>query len=89
MRSLTITLPDDIVEDIEARVAAGDYASESDLVRIALEAFPAPAQDPAVETWLRDVVVPRCRERAAHPTPLVPAEEIVDRIQRRFAAKHR
>ena len=87
MRSLTVTLPDDFVEEIEARVANGDYASESDLVRDGVESILA--DDPSLDGWLRDVVVPRCRERATDPGVLIPAEEIVDRIQRRFAARER
>lgn len=87
MRSLTVTLPDDIVQAIEARVAAGEYASESDLVRDGLEGFLG--DDAAVESWLRDEIVARCRRRASDPSPSIPVEDVMDRIGRRSAAGHR
>ena len=87
MRSLTVTLPDDLVAAIEARVAAGDYASESDVVQNGLEGLLA--DDPAVEDWLRDEVVARCLMRAAGPSASIPAEEVLARVQARYTAKHR
>ncbi len=87
MRSLTVTLPDDIVQAIEAKVAAGEYASESDVVQDGLEDLLA--DDPALENWLRDEVVARCRKAATDPSSVIPAEDILDRIQRRFAAGRR
>lgn len=87
MRSLTVTLPDHLVDAIEAKVAAGEYGSQSEVVQDALENFHA--EDPSIESWLRDVVVPRCREHAAHPASLIPAEEVVDRVQRRYATRSR
>lgn len=87
MRSLTVTLPDDMVEAIEARVAAGEYASASELVR---EELGGPiAGDVELDDWLRDVVVPRHLARAADPSPLIPVEDVLGRVQGRFAAKYR
>ena len=83
MRSLTVTLPDDIVENIEARVAAGEYASESDLVREGLDSFLA--DDPELEDWLRNVVVPSCEQMRADPSIAKPIEGVLERIQHRFA----
>lgn len=87
MRSITVTLPDDIVLAIEARVDAGEYASESDLVREGLEGFLN--DDAAVESWLRDEIVARCRRRASDPSPLIPVEDVMDRMGHRSAAGHR
>ncbi len=87
MRSLTITLPDDLVAEIEARIAAGDYSSESDVVRNGVEGLLA--DDPAVEGWLRYEVVARCLMRVSGPPASVPAEEVLARVQSRYSAKHR
>ncbi len=87
MRKLTVTLPDDLVQAIEVRVAAGDYASESDLVRDGLEGFLA--DDPAVDDWLRTEVAARYRKRAVDPVRLTPAEKVVEGVRNRFAAKQR
>ena len=81
--SLTVTLPDDIVRDIEARVAAGEDASESNLVRDGLESFLADDQD--LEDWLSDVVVPRCEDTAPRSSTASPIEGVLERVQRRFA----
>ena len=86
MRSLTVTLRDDLVQAIEAKVAAGEYASESEIIQDGLASLLEVDQD--LDAWLRDEVVPGCRNRAADPSTLVPAEEVLDRVQRRFAAKH-
>ena len=85
MRTLTVTLPDDIVQAIEARVAAGDYASESEVVRDGLESFLA--DDPDLEHWLRDIVVPRCEDSASRLSTAAPIEGVMERIQRRYADK--
>ena len=61
MRSLTVTLPDDLVQAIEAKVAAGEYASESEVVQDGLASLLEFDQE--LEAWLRDEVVPRCRNR--------------------------
>ncbi len=85
MRRRTVTLPTGLVEAIEARVAGGEYSSKSDVVQDGLEHFLA--DDSTLESWLKDVIVPRCRNRAAHPSTLIEAEEILDRVKRRSAAK--
>ena len=55
-RSITVTLPADLVDALHARVEAGEYASESEVVRDGLRALPA--RDLAIEIWLREKVVP-------------------------------
>lgn len=52
----TISLPREQAEFIDEKVAAGDYASVSEVVRAGLRALRE--RDAAVERWLRDEVAP-------------------------------
>ena len=53
-QQLSITLPIEMAEAIKAKVAAGEYASESEVIRDGLRVLLA--RDRAVEQWLlRDV----------------------------------
>ena len=52
---LSITLPDDLAAQLRARVASGQYASESDVVAEALRTLEDREQ--CVEQWLRTEVV--------------------------------
>jgi Arc/MetJ-type ribon-helix-helix transcriptional regulator len=51
---LRITLPDDLADALRAKVASGEYATESDVIREALGLLFA--RDRVVETWLRERV---------------------------------
>lgn len=53
---LSITLPNEMAEAVKAKVARGEYATESEVVREGLRALLE--RDRAVETWLREQVVP-------------------------------
>jgi putative addiction module CopG family antidote len=55
-QSLSITLPLDMVEMIKTKVASGEYATESEVIRDGLRTLAA--RDAAVEKWLREEVVP-------------------------------
>ena len=52
----TISLPDEQADFIDAKVASGDYASASEVVRAGLRALKE--RDDAIERWLREEVVP-------------------------------
>ena len=52
---LSVTLPDDLAARVRARVASGEYASESDVVAEALRTLQDREQ--TVEQWLRTEVV--------------------------------
>lgn len=84
MRALTVTLPDDIVEEIEARVAAGDYASESALVLDSLDSHFAAGFD-LDERQVAEIRA-SCAEMAADPTLGIPIDEIMDRVRRKAVA---
>jgi antitoxin ParD1/3/4 len=54
-RQLTVTLPDDVAYGLDARLAAGEFESESAVVVAGLRALGGGS---GLEEWLRDAVVP-------------------------------
>jgi antitoxin ParD1/3/4 len=80
-RQLSITLPNDMADAVRERVRAGEYASESEVIREGLRALSA--RDRAVEAWLRDEVTEAYDKLAADPSRGVSAEE----LRRRLAEK--
>ncbi|MDB5426134.1 MAG: hypothetical protein JWP23_2516 [Phenylobacterium sp.] len=54
-QQLSITLPIEMAAEVRARVASGEYASESEVIRDGLRVLRV--RDQAVETWLRGQVV--------------------------------
>ena len=55
-QQFSITLPNEMAEAVKSKVAAGEYASESEVIRDGLRALLA--RDRAVETWLHEQVGP-------------------------------
>jgi len=49
-KQLSVTLPNEMAKEVAARVASGEYASESEVIRDGLRALQA--RDKAVEQWL-------------------------------------
>jgi putative addiction module CopG family antidote len=81
-QQLSITLPNEMAEVVKAKVRAGEYASESEVIRDGLRALLA--QDRAVESWLREQVGPAYDALKADPARAVTA----DQVRARLAAQH-
>lgn len=64
-RQLSITLPNEMADLVKAKVAAGEYATESEVVRDGLRTLLA--RDRAMEVWLREQVVPAAQALKADP----------------------
>ena len=62
----TISLPGEQAAFIDAKVAAGDYASASEVIRAGLRALKE--QDDAIERWLREEVAPTYDAMLADPS---------------------
>ena len=71
---LSVTLPDDLAEQVRAKVASGQYASESDVVSEALRTLQASEQ--SVEQWLRTEVVQAYDELEADPSSGASLDEV-------------
>jgi len=77
-RPISVTLPHDMAAMVEAKVASGEYATESEVIRDGLRALQA--RDAAIEKWLRNEVAASYDEFAADPGIGVPADEIMARL---------
>ncbi len=82
-QQFSITLPNEMAEAVKAKVATGEYATESEVIRDGLRTLLA--RDRAVESWLRDQVGPAYDAIKADPTRAVS----VDRVRARLADEHR
>jgi antitoxin ParD1/3/4 len=72
-QSLSITLPHEMAQMVKSKVASGEYATESEVIRDGLRTLAA--RDAAVEKWLRDEVVPTLKAIKADPAQLVDADQ--------------
>ena len=82
-QQLSITLPLEMAEAVKAKVATGEYASESEVIRDGLRVLLA--RDRIVESWLREQVAPAFDAVKANPKRAVS----VDAIHARLATEHR
>ena len=82
-QQFSITLPNEMAEAVRAKVAAGEYATESEVIRDGLRALLA--RDRAVEDWLRSDVASAYDAMKADPSRAV----TVDRVKARLAAAHK
>ncbi|MCW7761572.1 ribbon-helix-helix domain-containing protein [Photorhabdus luminescens] len=55
-QQFSITLPNEMADVVKTKVMTGEYATESEVIRDGLRALMA--RDRAVESWLREQVVP-------------------------------
>ena len=65
-QQFSITLPNEMAADVRAKVASGEYASESEVIRDGLRALHA--RDKAVDHWLRNEAVPAYEALKADPS---------------------
>lgn len=65
-QQFSITLPNEMAEAVRAKVAAGDYATESEVIRDGLRSLLA--RDRAVASWLRETVAPAYDAIKAEPS---------------------
>jgi putative addiction module CopG family antidote len=82
-QSLSITLPIEMAEMVKAKVASGEYATESEVIRDGLRTLAA--REAAVERWLREEVVPAYDAHKADPTHAVPLNEGMAQVRARIA----
>jgi putative addiction module CopG family antidote len=82
-QSLSITLPVAMARRVKRKVASGDYASESEVIREGLRALES--QDAAVEEWLRSEGVARYDAYHRKPSRGRPAAEVFDRLRAHHA----
>ena len=81
-QQLSITLPNEMADAVKAKVRAGEYASESEVIRDGLRALLA--RDRAVESWLHQQIGPAYDALGADPSRALSAEH----VRARLAAEH-
>ena len=73
-QQMSITLPNEMAEFVRTKVANGDYASDSEVLRDALRALRE--RDRAVEAWLRNEVVPAAQALRNDPSRALSADQV-------------
>jgi putative addiction module CopG family antidote len=81
-QKMSITLPNDMADMVKKKVRAGEYASDSEVIREGLRALIA--RDRAVENWLHNQVGPAYDALKADPSRAVTA----DQVRARLASEH-
>jgi antitoxin ParD1/3/4 len=79
-QQMSITLPNELAAAVRAKVASGEYASESEVIRDGLRTLIA--RDRAVEHWLRGQVGPAFDALKADPSRAVTAAQVRARLAR-------
>ncbi len=77
-QQMSITLPIEMAEAVKNRVAAGEYATESEVIRDGLRALLA--RERAVENWLHAQVLPAYDALKADPSRGLTADQIRARL---------
>ncbi len=81
-QQLSITLPNEMADVVKAKVRAGEYATESEVIRDGLRALLA--RDRAVESWLHQQVGPAYDALKADPARAITPGQ----VRARLAAEH-
>ncbi|MGC5703570.1 type II toxin-antitoxin system ParD family antitoxin [Pseudomonas sp. NFXW11] len=81
-QQLSITLPNQMADVVKAKVASGEYATESEVIRDGLRALLA--RDRAVEAWLASQVAPAYD--ALKAGTLIPLS--TEQVRARLLAEH-
>ena len=82
-QQFSITLPTEMADAVKSKVATGEYATESEVIRDGLRALLA--RDRAVESWLHEQVGPAYDALKVDPTRAVTIED----VRASLAAEHK
>ena len=73
-QQFSITLPKEMADIVKTKVAAGEYASESEVIRDGLRVLMA--RDRVMETWLSQEVGPAYDALKADPARAIAIEQV-------------
>lgn len=82
-QQFSITLPNEMAEAVKSKVASGEYATESEVIRDGLRVLIA--RDRAVENWLLEQVGPAYDALKADSSRAVTVEQ----MRAKLAAEHK
>ncbi len=77
-QQFSITLPNEMANVVKSKVEAGEYATESEVIRDGLRALMA--RDRAMESWLKEQVGPALDAVKSDPSRAVSADKIRARL---------
>lgn len=86
-QQFSITLPHELADAVKAKVAGGEYATESEVIREGLRALMA--KDRAMEAWLREQVVPAALALEADPSKALTSAQVRAQLAQRRQARAR
>jgi antitoxin ParD1/3/4 len=84
-QAISVTLPHEMVDMIKAKVASGEYASESEVIRDGLRSLKA--GDVALKQWLTDEVAKSYDEYKANPAIGIPASDVAAALDKRLKSR--
>ena len=84
-QQFSITLPNEMAEDVKAKVASGEYATESEVIRDGLRALKA--RNDAMNAWLREHVVPAALALKADPGRALSGDQVREALANRRRGK--
>jgi antitoxin ParD1/3/4 len=73
-QQFSITLSNEMADIVKSKVADGEYATESEVIRDGLRALMA--RDRAMENWLLQTVVPAYDALKANPSRAISADQL-------------
>jgi antitoxin ParD1/3/4 len=73
-QQFSITLPNELAELVRSKVASGEYATDSEVVRDGLRTLAA--RDRVIETWLREEVAPAYDALKTDPSRAISASDV-------------
>lgn len=73
-QQFSVTLPNEMAALVKAKVASGEYASESEVIRDGLRALNA--RERAVDDWLRQQALPSYDSYRADPSKGLSLDEV-------------
>ncbi|MBB4639843.1 type II toxin-antitoxin system ParD family antitoxin [Rhizorhapis suberifaciens] len=80
-QQFSVTLPNEMAALVRAKVASGEYASESEVIREGLRALNA--RERALNDWLTQQALPSYDAYRADPSKGIPLEEVRATIGKR------
>jgi antitoxin ParD1/3/4 len=84
-QAISITLPHDMLDMVREKVASGEYASESEVIRDGLRSLRA--RDEAVEKWLVEQVNAAYDDYMKNPDDVISADDVFAELRAYHAAQ--
>jgi putative addiction module CopG family antidote len=81
-QQFSVTLPNEMADQVRAKVASGDYASESEVIREGLRALQT--RDRAIDEWLRNQALPAYDAYKSNPSTGLSLEDLKSDLDRRY-----